>query len=230
MPEERGADRAREERDGERRQRLKRRRRRVGCREEQPGKDEYRGRRVNIEVEELDGRADQAREEHLARRIETDVRRGGLGSHAAAIVARPCVTVLPSARAAAFCRAGAYGRSSSARRTWRTLPVPPSAASPLPNVLHERRSGTSSLPRSMGSAPGTAVHEAAAEFDVPRRRVDGEPCERGGRFCVPRRGLARFPGARRRFVARRERPSRVSAPRLVQRPLHEAVATGGRAE
>ena len=43
---------------------------RVGRREEQAGKDEHRRGRVNVEIEKLDGRADQAGEEHLAGRVE----------------------------------------------------------------------------------------------------------------------------------------------------------------
>ena len=42
----------------------------IGCREKQPRKDQHRCGRVNVEVEEFDRRADQAREQDLARRIE----------------------------------------------------------------------------------------------------------------------------------------------------------------
>ena len=52
---------------GERRQRG---RRRIGRRKEQPRKHEHRGRGVDVEVEELDRRADQTREQDLARRVD----------------------------------------------------------------------------------------------------------------------------------------------------------------
>ena len=78
VPEKRRPDRAGEERDGKRGQRRQRRRGRVRGGEEEPGKDQHRGRRVDVEVEELDRRPDQAGEEHLSRRIGSR-RRGGCG-------------------------------------------------------------------------------------------------------------------------------------------------------
>ena len=64
VAEQRGADRPRDERDRERRERLQRRGRRVAGREEQLREHEHGGRAVDVEIEELDRRADQAREQH----------------------------------------------------------------------------------------------------------------------------------------------------------------------
>ena len=70
MAEQGRADRPREKRDPKRRQRGERGRGRIGRREEQPRKDEHRGGGVDIEIEELDSRANQAGEEDLARRVD----------------------------------------------------------------------------------------------------------------------------------------------------------------
>ena len=70
VAEQRRADRPGEERDREGRQRRERRRRGIGGRKEQPREDEHRRGRVDVEVEELDRRADQAGEQHLPRGID----------------------------------------------------------------------------------------------------------------------------------------------------------------
>ena len=54
-----------------RRQRRERGGRRIGRRKEQPGKDEHRRGRVDVEIEELDRRADQAGKQHLPRRVQS---------------------------------------------------------------------------------------------------------------------------------------------------------------
>ena len=69
VTEERRTDGPREERDPKRRQRGERGGGRVGRGKKQPGKDQHRRRRVDIEVEELDGGANQAGEQHLARPV-----------------------------------------------------------------------------------------------------------------------------------------------------------------
>ena len=48
---------------------------------EQPGEDEHRGGRVDVEVEELDRRADQAGEQHLARPVHRLVNHRALCRH-----------------------------------------------------------------------------------------------------------------------------------------------------
>jgi hypothetical protein len=67
VPEQRGAHGPREERERKRGERLQRRRGRVRRRKEQLRKHQDRGGGVDVEVEELDGGADQAREEHAPR-------------------------------------------------------------------------------------------------------------------------------------------------------------------
>jgi hypothetical protein len=62
------------ERNRERCERRECGRRGIGSWKEQPRKDDHRGSRVDVKVEELDRRADQAGKEHLARRVD------GLGS------------------------------------------------------------------------------------------------------------------------------------------------------
>ncbi len=54
---------------------------RIGRWKEQAGKHEHRRSRVNIEIEELDGRADQAGEQHLARRVDRLVSHGLYHAH-----------------------------------------------------------------------------------------------------------------------------------------------------
>ena len=76
MAEQRGADRPRDERDGERRQRGQRRGGRIGLREEQRREDEHGRGRVDVEVEELDRGADQAGEQHLSRAVDRFCGRG----------------------------------------------------------------------------------------------------------------------------------------------------------
>ena len=66
VAEERRADRPREEGDAKRRERGERGGGRVGRGKEQLGKYEHRRGRVDVEVEELDGGADEAGEQHLA--------------------------------------------------------------------------------------------------------------------------------------------------------------------
>ena len=61
-------------RDRERRERLQRRRRGVGGREEQLRKHQDGGGRVDVEVEELDRGADQAGEQHVARAVTSRAR------------------------------------------------------------------------------------------------------------------------------------------------------------
>src|SRR5262245_18996266 len=68
MAEHRRADRSREKRERERRERLQRRRGGIAGREEQLRKHEHGGRAVDVEIEELDRRTDQAREKHAPRR------------------------------------------------------------------------------------------------------------------------------------------------------------------
>ena len=69
VAEERRPDRPRQECDPEGGERRERGRRRVRRRKEQAGKDEHRGGRVDVEVEELDGRADEAGKQHLSRPV-----------------------------------------------------------------------------------------------------------------------------------------------------------------
>ena len=70
-----GPDRPRDERDRECRERCERGGGGVRRRKKQPWKHEHRGRRVDVEIEELDGRADQARKQHLTRRVQGSRRR-----------------------------------------------------------------------------------------------------------------------------------------------------------
>ena len=70
MAEERGSDRAGQERDSERRERGQCGRRRIRRRKEQARKHEHGRRRVDVEIEELDRRADQAGKEHLVRSVD----------------------------------------------------------------------------------------------------------------------------------------------------------------
>ena len=70
VTEQRRADRAGEERDRERGERCQRRRGRIRLRKEQARKDQHRGGRVDVEIEELDRGADQAREQHLRRSVD----------------------------------------------------------------------------------------------------------------------------------------------------------------
>src|SRR5581483_10948595 len=81
VAEQRRADRPGEEGDRERRQRRERRRGRVGGREEQTREDEHRRRRVDVEIEELDGGTNQAREQHLRRAVDAPDGGGGLLAH-----------------------------------------------------------------------------------------------------------------------------------------------------
>ena len=74
MPEQSRPDGPREECQRKGRERLQHGRGRIAFGKEQPGKHQHRGRGVNIEIEELDGRADQARKQDAAR-----LRRAGPG-------------------------------------------------------------------------------------------------------------------------------------------------------
>ncbi len=81
VAEERGADRPRQKRDAKGGERGERGGGRVGRRKEQPGKNEHCRGRVNVEIEELDGGADEAGEQHLARRIDRRMGPGGDRAH-----------------------------------------------------------------------------------------------------------------------------------------------------
>lgn len=79
MPEERRSDGAREEGEGEGRERLEDGGACLGFREEEGREDEDRCGRVDIEIEELDGRADEAREQNAASVGRSGLDAGGLG-------------------------------------------------------------------------------------------------------------------------------------------------------
>ena len=81
VAEQRRPNRPRQKRNAKRRQRRERGRRRVGRRKEQPRKHQHRRGGVNIEVEELDGGADQAGKQHLARAIHGHACPGVGGAH-----------------------------------------------------------------------------------------------------------------------------------------------------
>src|ERR1041384_2981618 len=69
MAEERRADRTREKRQREGRERLQGRGGRIARREEQPREHQDGGRGVDVKIEELDRRADQARQQHTPRGV-----------------------------------------------------------------------------------------------------------------------------------------------------------------
>jgi hypothetical protein len=81
VSEQRGADRAREERERESREGLQCRGRLIGGRKKQVRENQHRRRRVDIEVEELDGGANETGKENLPWRVHgvgnTGRRRGG---------------------------------------------------------------------------------------------------------------------------------------------------------
>ena len=70
VAEEGGPERSREEGDAEGGERRQRRRGGVRRQKEQGRENQYRRRAVNIEVEVLDGRADEARKQHLPRAVD----------------------------------------------------------------------------------------------------------------------------------------------------------------
>ena len=89
---ERRADRTGHECDREGRERGEGGRSGIGRREEQPRKDEDGGGRVNVEVEELDGRADKAREQDLSGGVDRRAS-GQCRTHAESIVYDPIARV-----------------------------------------------------------------------------------------------------------------------------------------
>ena len=63
----------------------------IGGREEQFGKNEHGGRCVDIEVEELDGGADHAGEQHLARGVDVHVVQGVNPVQRGFLLEQPCL-------------------------------------------------------------------------------------------------------------------------------------------